>query len=215
MANLSPTNLRSPSRRSCKANSIEKVQTAQPTMAAPSARPNPRSTRQAPPTMANLPRFHPANFANYVHSHSSSNVPTNVITSQSHSNTPSTQLSPRSGRQTSQLSEAQQQLYLYHRELFSLNRSGSGASSPSLTGFSTSRPASPNLRPMASPGAVTPLELEEAEQQSEGYLMAGPTHQHLQRALLNDVSGKEIVDTYILRETQGTQQMDQCRPITR
>lgn len=101
------------------------------------------------PKLPNLPRFHPANFPS---SHSSL-----AVTPSSSMGSPQPPMSPRA--QQRQISEAQKQLYAYQRE--ALSRSGSYQST-------SIKPASPRLQPAASPGAVTPLELE-----GENYLVAG------------------------------------------
>jgi hypothetical protein len=68
-------------------------------------------------------------------------------------------VSPHS--QQRQISEAQKQLYAYQREVLSRPNSWQSTSV---------KPTSPRLAPCASPGAVTPLELE-----GENYLVAGST----------------------------------------
>src|SRR5215469_6935893 len=103
------------------------------------------------PKLPNLPRFHPANFPS---SHSSLAVtPSSSITN------PQPPMSPHS--QQRQISEAQKQLYAYQREVLSR---------PSSWQSTLAKPTSPRLAPCASPGAVTPLELE-----AENYLVAGST----------------------------------------
>ena len=175
-------------------------------MASPTGPSSPRRTqqspRQTPPRLTNLPRFHPANFANYVNSTSTSATSSSTTSPDSSATSPTNPLSPRTARQTPQLSEAQRQLYNYHRELYSLNRSGSEANSPSTTTFITSRPASPFLQPLASPGAVTPLELEEADQADE-YLMAGFRSKQSSSTSLNEAAKDQIFDTYMKREQRS------------
>lgn len=74
-------------------------------------------------------------------------------------NSPQPPLSPRTYQR--QYSDAQKQAYLYQQQLLvSTSRQARGP---------MAKPTSPRLIPMASPGAVTPLELEK----SEGYLTAG------------------------------------------
>lgn len=200
--NLSPTSLRSPSRLSHSTNSRDRSRRSHSNMTvhnSSSRRQPPQSSRQSPLTLSNLPRFHPANFANYVHSTTSSNSSSTTTSPESDLNSPQEPVSPRSARSTAQLSEAQRQLYLYHRELFNLNRSGSGASSPSGSGFTNSRPVSPNLQPLASPGAVTPLELEQSGQ-ADNYLVAGIQTAH---APPMADSNDEVIDTYIRREARS------------
>ncbi|KAF2126910.1 hypothetical protein P153DRAFT_297013 [Dothidotthia symphoricarpi CBS 119687] len=100
--------------------------------------------------LPSLPRFHPANFA----SANSSTAATPVTGP----NSPQAPVSPRS---SSRQYEVQKQMYHYQQQLLAnTNRQVRGPGS---------KPTSPRLEPMASPGAVTPLELEGAD----GYLTAG------------------------------------------
>ena len=103
------------------------------------------------PQLPNLPRFHPANFPS-----SQSSL---AVAPSSSINSPQPPMSPRS--QQRQISEAQKQLYAYQREVLSR---------PVSWQSTLIKPASPRLAPCASPGAVTPLELE-----GENYLVAGST----------------------------------------
>ncbi|KAF2867670.1 hypothetical protein BDV95DRAFT_502244 [Massariosphaeria phaeospora] len=101
--------------------------------------------------LPSLPRFHPANFTS----------PTSSVqvTPATGPNSPQSPLSPRTHQR--QYSDAQRQMYFYQRELLAdASRQVRGA---------VAKPTSPRLIPLASPGAVTPLELEG----SEGYLTAG------------------------------------------
>ncbi|KAL9056426.1 MAG: hypothetical protein Q9162_002907 [Coniocarpon cinnabarinum] len=120
-----------------------------------------RPQRQPHPVMSNLPRFHPANYVS-PQTTSPASRPSSASTSPAMVfPDPSPQLTPRTSRQTpNQLTDAQRQLYAYHSELYNLNRPSSSRGSG---------PGSPNLRPLSSPGAVTPLELEE----SDDYLDVG------------------------------------------
>ncbi|OJD33226.1 uncharacterized protein BKCO1_3200011 [Diplodia corticola] len=125
-------------------------------LAIPSQAPRFRANRQPSSGSSNLrlpslPRFHPANFPS-----SSSSAATTPSTNP---NSPQPPPSPRS--QQKQYSEAQQQLYMYQRELIA------NATRNMATG---SKPASPRLNPLGSPGPVTPLELEG---QGGDYLTAG------------------------------------------
>lgn len=121
------------------------------------------------PKLPNLPRFHPANFPS---SHSSL-----VVTPSSSTSSPQPPMSPRS--QQRQISDAQKQLYAYQREM--LSRSGSYQAT-------STKPTSPRLGPCASPGAVTPLELE-----GENYLVAGSSSPSKKQA--------DFVDKLIQDET--------------
>ncbi|KAF1849423.1 uncharacterized protein K460DRAFT_277120 [Cucurbitaria berberidis CBS 394.84] len=103
--------------------------------------------------LPSLPRFHPANFAS---SQNSSQAATPVTGP----NSPQAPVSPRPGNNRQY--EVQKQMYLYQQQLLAnTNRQVRGPNA---------KPTSPRLAPLASPGAVTPLELEEA---AGGYLTAG------------------------------------------
>ncbi|KAH0286659.1 hypothetical protein M436DRAFT_65085 [Aureobasidium namibiae CBS 147.97] len=114
-----------------------------------------------------LPRFHPANFPS---SQSSSVASTPSTGPLSPSNPP---VSPKAQQRL--YSEAQKQLYLYHRETLAAQAAvtaavNAGSSRPPSLRFE--KPLSPRLAPLGSPGPVTPLELEG----QDGYLSAGATH---------------------------------------
>lgn len=134
-----------------------------------------KAHRQAHPTLPALPRFHPANYA--VTSPSTSAVPTNESNANATrflENSVTGPLSPRSTTALRQYpSEPQRQLYLHQRELLSLNRPSPSFNIPTTTNtniyattttngtrsptFRFSRPSSPHLAPLGSPGPVTPL----------------------------------------------------------
>jgi hypothetical protein len=99
--------------------------------------------------LPSLPRFHPANYAS---SQSSSQAATPVTGP----NSPQTPGSPMNRQY-----EAQRQMYNYQQQLFA-NTGRQTRPGP--------KPTSPRLAPLASPGAVTPLELEN---EADGYLTAG------------------------------------------
>lgn len=103
--------------------------------------------------LPSLPRFHPANFAC---SQNSSQAATPVTGP----NSPQNPASPRAN--TTRQYEVQRQMYMYQQQLLAnTNRQVRGSST---------KPTSPRLVPLASPGAVTPLELED---EADGYLTAG------------------------------------------
>ncbi|KAH9867007.1 hypothetical protein IAQ61_007598 [Plenodomus lingam] len=102
--------------------------------------------------LPSLPRFHPANYAS---SQNSSHTATPVTGP----NSPQMPVSPRGGNNRQY--EVQRQMYLYQQQLLANTRHPQG------TGHG---PTSPRLAPLASPGAVTPLELEH---ETDGYLTAG------------------------------------------
>ncbi|KAI9665395.1 MAG: hypothetical protein M1831_001833 [Alyxoria varia] len=119
-------------------------------------------TNKAPKLhLSSLPRFHPAN---YTSSNQNSLAP-----GEGNANAQHVQgsLSPggHSRRTSSQnLSEAQRQLYLYQREVVSLSRNPKSPSSlKSVNSSPRWNPGSPRLKPLGSPGAITPLELEDGE----------------------------------------------------
>lgn len=103
--------------------------------------------------LPSLPRFHPANFA----SSQTSSQGTTPITGP---NSPNSPVSPRSANNRQY--EVQRQMYAYQQQLLA-------NTSRQVRGPGSMKPTSPRLAPLASPGAVTPLELGEAD----GYLTAG------------------------------------------
>lgn len=131
---------------------------------------NTRQSSNAPGhlRMPSLPRFHPANF-----SQSSSQAATPATGP----NSPHLPISPRSSNNRQY--EVQRQVYLYQQQLL-LNTNGQAR------GPNGAKPTSPRLAPLASPGAVTPLELEDAD----GYLTAGvnpaDAAQHVEQLIRNE-----------------------------
>ncbi|KAF1939699.1 hypothetical protein EJ02DRAFT_351686 [Clathrospora elynae] len=103
--------------------------------------------------LPSLPRFHPANFAS---SQSSSHAATPVTGPDD----PQSPASPRSGNNRQY--EVQRQMYLYQQQLL--------ANTSRQVRGGGQKPTSPRLEPLASPGAVTPLELED---DAGDYLTAG------------------------------------------
>jgi hypothetical protein len=115
--------------------------------------------------LPSLPRFHPANYAS-SQSSSQANTPN------AGPDSPYSPTSPRSGNRQY---EVQRQMYLYQQQLLtntSRHHRGMG------------KPTSPRLEPLASPGAVTPLELEG---DMGGYLTAGvnraEAQQHVEKLI--------------------------------
>lgn len=103
--------------------------------------------------LPSLPRFHPANFASSQNSSAAATPVTGP-------NSPQTPASSRSSNNRQY--EVQKQMYLYQQQLLAnTNRQVRGPNA---------KPTSPRLAPLASPGAVTPLELED---DADGYLTAG------------------------------------------
>jgi hypothetical protein len=100
--------------------------------------------------LPSLPRFHPANFI------SSQNSST-AATPGSGPNSPQPPLSPRAHQR--QYSDVQRQMYAYQQQLMT------NAARQART---TAKPTSPRLDPLASPGPVTPMELEG----HDGYITA-------------------------------------------
>ncbi|KAI4749026.1 hypothetical protein E4T50_00685 [Aureobasidium sp. EXF-12298] len=154
-----------------------------------------------------LPRFHPANFP----SSQSSSVATTPSTGPlSPSNPP-----PSPKAQQRLYSEAQKQLYLYHRETLAAQAAvtaaaNAGSGRPASLRFE--KPLSPRLAPLGSPGPVTPLELEG----QDGYLLAGA---HATSAAAHAVAAQEaaaqisahhsdLVDKLIEQEVRRTTDLD-------
>ena len=126
-----------------------------------------------------LPRFHPANFPSSQSSSAATTPSTGPI---SPSNPP---VSPKAQQRL--YSEAQKQLYLYHRETLAAQAAVSAAANtdsgrPQSLRFE--KPTSPRLAPLGSPGPVTPLELEG----QDGYLLAGA---HASAAAAHAVAAQE------------------------
>ncbi|KAF1965961.1 hypothetical protein BU23DRAFT_487853 [Bimuria novae-zelandiae CBS 107.79] len=101
--------------------------------------------------LPSLPRFHPANYASSQGSNAAGTPTTNP-------NSPQPPLSPRAHQR--QYSEVQRQMYTYQQQLMANAARQARAST---------KPTSPKLTPLDSPGPVTPMELEGAD----GYLTAG------------------------------------------
>ncbi|KAK0659605.1 hypothetical protein DIS24_g3829 [Lasiodiplodia hormozganensis] len=166
------------------------ARTGSDTLAIPSQAPRFRANRQPSASSSNLrlpslPRFHPANFPSS--NSSAANTPgTNP-------NSPQPPPSPRS--QHKQYSEAQRQLYIYQRELLA------NATRNMATG---TKPASPRLNPLGSPGPVTPLELEG---QGGDYLTAGAKAS----SGLNE-SRNDLVEKLLQEEARRVGQMSPGRP---
>jgi hypothetical protein len=155
-----------------------------------------------------LPRFHPANFPS---SQSSSVASTPSAGPLSPSNPP-----PSPKAQQRLYSEAQKQLYLYHRETLAAQAAVTAAASagsgrpPSLR---FEKPLSPRLAPLGSPGPVTPLELEG----QDGYLMAGAAHASSaathaaaaqEAAAQLSAQHSDLVDKLIEQEVRRTTDLD-------
>lgn len=115
--------------------------------------------------LPSLPRFHPANFAS-----PNSSAAATPITG------PNSPQSPVSSRpNSSRQYEVQRQMYLYQQQLLAnTNRQVRGPGA---------RPTSPRLEPMASPGAVTPLELEGADSYLTAGLRSGDAASHVEKLI--------------------------------
>ena len=130
--------------------------------------------------LPSLPRFHPANYAS---SQSSSHAATPVTGP----NSPQAPVSPRAN--SSRQYEVQKQMYLYQQQLLANTRQVRG---------SGPKPTSPRLAPLASPGAVTPLELED---EADGYLTAGvhraEAAHHVEKLIRNEARrrGESVNDS--------------------
>ncbi|KAF1835182.1 hypothetical protein BDW02DRAFT_588380 [Decorospora gaudefroyi] len=119
--------------------------------------------------LPSLPRFHPANYASSQGS-SQGNTPAAA---------PDSPYSPPSPRSSTRQYEVQRQMYLYQQQLLANTGRQHRGVGP--------KPTSPRLEPLASPGAVTPLELED---EVGGYLTAGvkraEADQHVEKLIRNE-----------------------------
>jgi len=143
-----------------------------------------------------LPRYHPANFLAPSHpalaglSPSQNPSPLSTSSPLSSSETPNANGPPP--RHQQRYTDAQR-LRTYQRDILEqLHRNSTGGLP--LTSPRSSRPTSPHLDPLGSPGdVVTPLELAGQEGAgSEGYLMARPrTSESRARESLEELIGRE------------------------
>ena len=133
----------------------------------------PKPTRKVPTLqLPPMPRFHPANYtASATSSHKQRPSLESVMTEPS-----DVVLAPITSQQRHRrvsqpsLSEAQQQLYQYHRDITSINNRPEKSPTTYKVGKLSplAVPNSPRMDPKGSPGPIlTPLELEEEE--TEGY----------------------------------------------
>ncbi|KZF23545.1 hypothetical protein L228DRAFT_238101 [Xylona heveae TC161] len=142
-----------------------------------------RAKRKAPSNplrLPSLPRFHPAVYQS---------------PSTSASNTPASELSTPHAHAQRQISEAQRQLYAYQRELM-----GHTFATRDPVRQVGTKPASPKLVPLGSPGPVTPLMLEE----EGGYFIAGATS--VARGVCDEAAQRELVERLICQETTRERQ---------
>lgn len=143
-----------------------------------------------------LPRYHPANFLAPSHPAlaglSPSSNPSPLSTS-STSEPPSN--GPTSTTPRQRYADAQR-LRTYQRDILEqLHRNSTGGLP--LTSPRSSRPTSPQLEPLMSPGdVVTPLELAGQEADGDGYLMARPEVRQKAR----EVGARESLEELIGRE---------------
>jgi hypothetical protein len=115
-------------------------------------------------------------------------------------------------------SEAQKQLYLYHRETVAAQAAVAAAAGATTSTSSKplsaryEKPLSPRLAPIGSPGPVTPLELEG----QDGYLIAGVhatsavAHAAAAQAAANQLSAEhsDLVDKLIEQEARRSTNLD-------
>ncbi|THV93988.1 hypothetical protein D6D03_02818 [Aureobasidium pullulans] len=159
-----------------------------------------------------LPRFHPANFPS---SQSSSVANTPGTASNSGHPSPNPPVSPKAQQRL--YSEAQKQLYLYHRETVAAQAAVAAAASASSgrpQSVRYEKPLSPRLAPLGSPGPVTPLELEG----QDGYLLAGAhassaaAHAAAAQAAAEQLSAhhSDLVDKLIEQEVRRSTDMDRA-----
>lgn len=159
-----------------------------------------------------LPRFHPANFPS---SQSSSVANTPGTAPNSGHPSPNPPVSPKAQQRL--YSEAQKQLYLYHRETLAAQAAvaaAAGANSSRPQSSRYERPLSPRLAPLGSPGPVTPLELEG----QEGYLLAGAhassaaAHAAAAQAAAKQLSDQhsDLVEKLIEQEVRRSTDLDRA-----
>ncbi|KKZ65720.1 hypothetical protein EMCG_08478 [[Emmonsia] crescens] len=171
----------------------------------PSLRPNSpppsRSRTRMPPKqkhsiqLANLPRFHPAVYQ------SVSNVP--------HHQTPSSPLQQRPAQPYRIPSGSRDALRQYRDLVAGVALTPRGSSASSSTSGSI-KPSKPRLDPLGSPGPVTPLALEEEDEDGGegGYFVAGaasgsPLPDSSSRNHdVGAVSPRELVERLIQREAE-------------
>lgn len=155
-------------------------------LASPSQRSKPKQPNRTQNLhIPGLPRYHPANFLAPSHPALASfslQSPSPLSMSSSTNDTTTTPTSPQSHQRfpSADSTAAAQRLFIYQRDILEkLHRISTGGFSP-LTSPRPSRPTSPQLEPLMSPGdVVTPLELELDGQAAgsgggsvDGYLMA-------------------------------------------
>ncbi|PQE25162.1 hypothetical protein CJF31_00011825 [Rutstroemia sp. NJR-2017a BVV2] len=129
----------------------------------------------------------------------------------------SLQLPPKSQRQKPtnphhqrRTSDIKRKLQKYQRDMIEQARLASGNSSPGVPSASGTKPISPRLLPLGSPGPITPFELEE----SAGYLIAG------QRGNRGNLIGdgareQEAVERMIRAEEERRRREGQSSPAAR
>ncbi|KAH8722536.1 hypothetical protein GQ44DRAFT_622348 [Phaeosphaeriaceae sp. PMI808] len=116
--------------------------------------------------LPSLPRFHPANFVSSQNSSA-------AVTPVTGPNSP-TPVSPRARQY-----EVQRQMYAYQQQLLA-------NTSRQVRAPTSAKPTSPRLAPLASPGAVTPLELGAADSYLTAGVNAADAAKHVEQLIQNE-----------------------------
>lgn len=153
------------------------------TLPSPSRRGIARRTAQ-PLQLPALPRYHPSNYERATPSPSlSSNTSRPSTTYRSSARSPQPH--------QRQLSDAQYKLHQYQRDIITTATRQSRPTAPSTNG--TTRPVSPRLNPLGSPGPVTPMMLEE----QTDYLLAGAASRGLSSGSFGEAGQRDLVERLV------------------
>ncbi|KAM3084610.1 hypothetical protein ACMFMG_001286 [Clarireedia jacksonii] len=107
-------------------------------------------------------------------------------------------------------SDIKRKLQKYQRDMIEQARLAAGSSSSGVPSISSTKPISPRLLPLGSPGPITPFELEE----SAGYLIAG--QRGSRGGLLGDgTREQEAVERMIRAEEERRRREGQSSPAAR
>lgn len=161
----------------------------QPTRQGASTHRSPKDQKVA--HLSNLPRFHPAVYqsSNPVSTSSQSNAPPSPSVQQ-----PQQQQRPSS--QSYRVPSASREALRQYRELVASVALTPRSNPPTIY----TKPSTPQLDPLGSPGPVTPLALED----SDNYLVAGEMQTSNGTPFLSEGSGPspELVEKLIQRESE-------------
>lgn len=145
---------------------------------------NARRTAQ-PLQLPALPRYHPSNYERASPSPSLSSNATSRPSATYRSSARSPQLHQR------QLSDAQYKLQRYQRDVITTATRQPRPVASSTSGIS--KPLSPRLNPLGSPGPVTPMMLEE----QTDYLLAGAERRRLSSSSFGEAGQRELVERLV------------------